>query len=111
MDDDHSIRGWMKCTPEGGGWGDGDGKADYTVYFCLRCSKPLQQDSEPGARILRKQLGARRREDIESDRYRERVAAAQQHARAASGIPLRIGAGREGLTGEKAGVERRGSGG
>ena len=25
----------MKCTPEGGGWGNGDGKADYTVYFTL----------------------------------------------------------------------------
>jgi hypothetical protein len=23
----------MKCTPDGGGWGNGDGHADYTVYF------------------------------------------------------------------------------
>src|SRR5690606_20663813 len=40
--DDHSIRGWMRCTPEGGGWGDGDGKADYTVYFYARFDKPLK---------------------------------------------------------------------
>lgn len=39
--DDHTIRGWMRCTPEGGGWGDGDGNADYTVYFYCRFSKPL----------------------------------------------------------------------
>lgn len=31
--DDHTIKGWMQCTPDGGGWGNGDGKADYTVYF------------------------------------------------------------------------------
>ena len=29
--DDHTIKGWMQCTPDGGGWGNGDGKADYTV--------------------------------------------------------------------------------
>jgi putative alpha-1,2-mannosidase len=26
--DDHTIEGWMKCTPDGGGWGNGDGHAD-----------------------------------------------------------------------------------
>lgn len=39
---DNKIRGWMKCTPEGGGWGNGDGKADYTVYFCAEFSHPLR---------------------------------------------------------------------
>src|SRR5690606_32303654 len=24
--DDHTIQGWMDCTPEGVGWGEGDGK-------------------------------------------------------------------------------------
>lgn len=37
----NTIMGWMKCTPEGGGWGNGDGKADYTVYFYAQFSKPL----------------------------------------------------------------------
>lgn len=41
--DDYTIQGWMRCTPEGGGWGDGEGKADYTVYFFARFDKPLQQ--------------------------------------------------------------------
>ena len=29
--DDYTIQGWMKCTPDGGGWGNGEGKADYTI--------------------------------------------------------------------------------
>ncbi len=40
--DDHTIRGWMRCTPDGGGWGNGGGKADYTVYFYTRFSRPLE---------------------------------------------------------------------
>ena len=39
---DNAIEGWMKCTPDGGGWGDGDGHADYTVYFYAAFSKPLK---------------------------------------------------------------------
>ena len=41
--DDHTIEGWMKCPPAGGGWGDGAGHADYTVYFYAQFSKPLKQ--------------------------------------------------------------------
>ncbi len=40
--DDHTIRGWMRCTPDGGGWGNGGGKADYTVYFYTCFSRPLE---------------------------------------------------------------------
>ncbi|MGO3108898.1 MAG: GH92 family glycosyl hydrolase [Sphingobacterium sp.] len=40
--DAHTIGGWMRCTPEGGGWGNGEGSADYTVYFYARFSKPLE---------------------------------------------------------------------
>ncbi len=38
---DHAIQGWMKCPPEGGGWGNGDGHADYTVYFYCVFDRPL----------------------------------------------------------------------
>ena len=41
--DDHTIEGWMKCPPEGGGWGDGAGHANYTVYFSAQFSKPLKK--------------------------------------------------------------------
>ncbi len=40
--DDHTISGWMLCTPEGGGWGNGEGQAEYTVYFYAKFSKPLK---------------------------------------------------------------------
>jgi len=40
--DDHTIKGWMRCTPEGGGWGNGDGKPNYTVYFVGQFSEPLK---------------------------------------------------------------------
>jgi len=39
--DDHVIEGWMKCPSTGGGWGNGDGKVNYTVYFRTEFSKPL----------------------------------------------------------------------
>ncbi|MDR3059574.1 MAG: GH92 family glycosyl hydrolase [Prevotella sp.] len=38
---DSTIQGWMKCTPDGGGWGNGEGKTDYTVHFYAQFSKPL----------------------------------------------------------------------
>ncbi len=39
--DDRTVEGWMYCPPAGGGWGHGDGKADYTVYFHARFSRPF----------------------------------------------------------------------
>ncbi|MDR2450130.1 MAG: GH92 family glycosyl hydrolase, partial [Prevotellaceae bacterium] len=40
--DKYTVKGWMNCTPDGGGWGNGEGKADYTVHFFARFSKPLE---------------------------------------------------------------------
>ena len=37
----NTIRGWMRCLPEGGGWGDGAGQARYTVYFYATLSRLL----------------------------------------------------------------------
>ncbi|WP_372751882.1 GH92 family glycosyl hydrolase [Labilibaculum sp.] len=42
VENENTISGWMKCPPEGGGWGAGQGKADYTVYFYCQFSKPLK---------------------------------------------------------------------
>lgn len=42
VENETTISGWMKCPPEGGGWGNGAGKADYTVYFWCEFSKPLK---------------------------------------------------------------------
>ncbi len=41
IEDSHTISGWMKCPPEGGGWGNGGGKGDYTVYFYCQFNKPF----------------------------------------------------------------------
>ena len=71
----NTIEGWMKCTPAGGGWGNGDGKADYTVYFYAQFSKPLKNYGVWSADIP--DDWSRKREDIESDRYQQRVANAQ----------------------------------
>ena len=72
--DDHTIEGWMKCTPDGGGWGNGEGHADYTVYFYAQFSKPLTQYGVWSADIP--DGWPRKREDIESSRYQQRVAEA-----------------------------------
>jgi len=72
--DDHTIAGYMKCTPEGGGWGNGDGKANYTVYFYAQFSKPLSKYGVWSADIP--DGWTRKREDIESERYQQQIARA-----------------------------------
>lgn len=72
--DEYTIAGSMRCTPDGGGWGNGDGKADYTVYFYAQFSKPLTQYGVWSADIP--DSWTRKREDVESDRFREQVAKA-----------------------------------
>lgn len=69
--DAHTIEGWMKCTPDGGGWGNGEGQADYTVYFCARFSKPLQNYGVWSAAIPAD--WSRKRNDVTSDRYQNLV--------------------------------------
>ncbi|KAA6318302.1 hypothetical protein EZS27_031673, partial [termite gut metagenome] len=70
--DNHTIRGWMKCTPAGGGLGDGRGKADYTVYFYAKFSKPLTNYGFWSADIPDE--WNRKLRDIVSKPYLERVA-------------------------------------
>ncbi|MFC1652094.1 GH92 family glycosyl hydrolase [Planctomycetota bacterium] len=73
--DDQTICGWMKCPPEGGGWGNGGGKADYTVHFYCQFSKPLKKYGIWSADIPD---GQRRiRQDIVSDAYQRIVAHAE----------------------------------
>jgi predicted alpha-1,2-mannosidase len=70
--DDHTIEGWMKCTPDGGGWGDGDGHADYTVYFYAQFSKPVKNFGVWSADIP--DGWGRKREDVESAKYQTQIA-------------------------------------
>ncbi|WP_426791275.1 GH92 family glycosyl hydrolase [Sphingobacterium sp. WOUb80] len=73
--DDYSIQGWMRCTPEGGGWGDGEGKADYTVYFYARFDKPLKKYGIWSAEIP--DNWTRKRDDVQSIPYQNRIAEAK----------------------------------
>ncbi|MFD0793064.1 GH92 family glycosyl hydrolase [Mucilaginibacter litoreus] len=70
----HTIEGWMKCTPDGGGWGNGDGHADYTVYFHAEFSKPITDYGIWSADIP--DDWGRKREDVTSTKYQQRVAQA-----------------------------------
>ncbi|WP_202929025.1 GH92 family glycosyl hydrolase [Chitinophaga agri] len=70
----NTIAGYMRCTPDGGGWGNGDGQADYTVYFYAQFSKPLSKYGVWSADIP--EGWTRKREDIESDRYQQQIAKA-----------------------------------
>ncbi|WP_240768728.1 GH92 family glycosyl hydrolase [Olivibacter sp. XZL3] len=73
--DDRSISGWIRCTPDGGGWGNGDGKADYTVYFYAEFSKPLKNVG-----IWRAQIpdsAHRKLENVTADYYQEWITHAE----------------------------------
>lgn len=70
----NAIEGWMKCTPDGGGWGNGAGKADYTVYFYAEFSKPLKKYGVWSANIP--DDWKRKLEDVTSERYQQRIAEA-----------------------------------
>lgn len=72
---DRTITGWMKCTPEGGGWGNGDGKADYTVYFHAEFSKPFAAHGIWSAEIP--DTLSRKRESVVSEAYQELIADAE----------------------------------
>ena len=72
--DDHTIQGWMRCTPEGGGWGNGDGKADYTVFFYAQFSKAFTHTGVWSAEIL--DSCVRKREEVTSPAYQALVAKA-----------------------------------
>ena len=68
----NAIEGWIKCTPDGGGWGDGAGKANYTVYFYATFSKSLETYGVWSANIP--DTWTRRLNDVTSTVYQDSVA-------------------------------------
>lgn len=40
---DRAIEGWMLCPSSGGGWGNGEGDVNYTAYFRMEFSSPLEK--------------------------------------------------------------------
>lgn len=64
----------MKCTPATGGWGNGEGQADYTVYFYAQVDKPMENYGFWSADIPDDWV--RKRDEVVSVPYLQRVAAA-----------------------------------
>lgn len=72
---DSTIQGWMRCTPDGGGWGDGEGNTDYIVHFYAQFSKPLKNYGFWSADIP--DDWKRKRADVVSLPYLKRVSEAK----------------------------------
>lgn len=72
--DDRTIAGWMKCPPATGGWGNGEGHADYTVYFYAQLSEPMRQHGFWSADIP--DTWVRKKDEVVSIPYLQRVAQA-----------------------------------
>lgn len=70
----NAIRGWMKCTPDGGGWGNGEGNADYTVYYYAQFNKSLDNYGFWSAEIPDGWI--RKRDEVVSIPYLSRVSQA-----------------------------------
>lgn len=71
---EYTIKGWIQCTPEGGGWGNGEGQADYTVHFYAQFSKPLRNYGFWSADIPDR--WTRKRDEVVSIPYLTRVSEA-----------------------------------
>lgn len=64
----------MKCPPATGGWGNGEGHADYTVYFYAQLSEPMRQHGFWSADIP--DTWVRKKDEVVSIPYLQRVAQA-----------------------------------
>ena len=73
--DDNTISGWIRCSPETGGFGNGAGNVSYTMYFYARFDKPLENYGFWSADIP--EAWSRRKDDVVTEKYIERVAAAE----------------------------------
>ncbi len=43
VESERAFSGWMRCTPQTGGWGNGAGNVAYTVYFYAELSRPVEE--------------------------------------------------------------------
>lgn len=73
--DDRSLEGWMHCTPACGGWGNGEGGADYTLHFHAEFSKPFTRSGFWSADIPDE--WTRKRDEVVSQAYLQRVSEAE----------------------------------
>ena len=72
--DSLTFEGWIRCTPQGGGWGNGDGRVKYTLYFHARLSKPMKSFGFWKADFSESQ--PHKKDDVVTPEYLERIAKA-----------------------------------
>ena len=72
---DTTIEGWIKCTPDGGGWGNGKGQVRYNIYFHGVFSKPMAGHGFWSADIP--DNWTRKRDDVISVKYQKKLAEAK----------------------------------
>ena len=87
--DDHTFEGWLHCTPDGGGWGDGLGHADYKLFFHATLSKPMKDWAIWSADIPERQ--SRHLDDVISNEYQQRIADAKVERNARHALGKHIG--------------------
>lgn len=75
VEDDNTVSGWIECTPETGGLGNGDGNVRYTMYFYAQFSRPLEKFGFWSADIP--EGWPRKKDDVVSRPYLELVSKAE----------------------------------
>jgi predicted alpha-1,2-mannosidase len=77
--DDHSIQGWVQCSERGGGWGNGKGHVNYTLFFHMEFSKSFENYGNWSIEIPPEDIAKATpliADYFQSDRYYEHVAKA-----------------------------------
>lgn len=74
VESDRAFSGWMRCTPQTGGWGNGDGKVAYTLYFYAELSRSVDEWGFWSADIP--DGWARKNNDVVTPEYLAKVAEA-----------------------------------
>lgn len=69
--DSQTIEGWMECSPKGGGWGNGEGHVNYTMYFHMKFSRPFQEHGVWTVKVPPSLLSPGR--DLIADRFQSDV--------------------------------------
>ena len=74
VESSRAFSGWMRCTPQTGGWGNGDGKVAYTLYFYAELSRSVDEWGFWSADIP--DGWARKNNDVVTPEYLAKVAEA-----------------------------------
>ena len=73
--DAQTLEGWIDCRPSGGGWGNGDGKVSYRLFFHAHLSKPMRRFGFWSATLPGQMKG--NNDDIVTSQYAQAMASAR----------------------------------